>query len=49
MARPNPAAFIADLTIGIPDDEMRKRYRAGDYGKLRPDDIKGWRKLAGRA
>lgn len=41
--------FIADahnprLTLA----EIRTRYSAGDYGKVRPDFAKAWLALAGR-
>jgi hypothetical protein len=40
--------FIGDLHTGVSDEEMRNRYKRGDYGKMRPDYVEGWRKLAGR-
>jgi hypothetical protein len=40
--------FIADLAEGVSDAELRRRYRNGDYGKLRPDYVTGWRIMAGR-
>lgn len=43
------AHFIADahdsrLTL----DDIRERWRAGDYGKVRTDYAQGWLRLAGR-
>lgn len=46
--QPNAAAFLADLAMGVSDAEMRIRWKANEYGKLRTQDVKGWRKLAGR-
>lgn len=45
---PNNAAFLADLAENISTAEMRRRYGAGDYGKLRTDYVQAWIKLAGR-
>lgn len=40
--------FLADLHMDVPDAEMRRRYAAGEYGKMRPEFVQGWRRLAGR-
>jgi len=45
---PDNASFLADLAENISTDEMRKRYKAGHYGKLRTDYVQSWIKLAGR-
>jgi hypothetical protein len=42
------AQFLADLIHNVPDDEMRRKYQQGLYGKLRAEYVKGWRRLAGR-
>lgn len=42
------ANFIADLTLGETDAEMRRRYTQGHYGKLRADYAKDWREMVGR-
>lgn len=41
--------FIYDLHSGVSDEEMRTRWTAGEYGKLREQDVNGWRELAGRS
>lgn len=47
-----PGIFLADLALKVPDDEMRARWRQGQYGtgKMAPraDLVSQWRKLAGR-
>lgn len=40
--------FIGDLHTGVSDEEMRKRWAKGHYGKPRTDYVKAWRKEAGR-
>lgn len=40
--------FLADLAMGIPDPEMRERFKQGRYEPLHAPSVKGWRKLAGR-
>lgn len=43
------ALFIADTTDKrLSDDEIRNRWKRGDYGKIRPDYAKGWWNMAGR-
>jgi hypothetical protein len=42
------AHFLADLAEHVSDEEMRRKWVAGDYGKLREADVAGWRRLAGR-
>lgn len=42
------AHFIADAHSPLPLAEMRKRWAAGDYGKMRPDYAKAWLQLAGK-
>lgn len=42
------AHFLADLAAGVPDDEMRERWKRGEYGKPRNDYVAGWRDMAGR-
>ena len=42
------AHFIADAHSGLPLEEMRRKWREGDYGKMRPDYATGWLKLARR-
>lgn len=42
------AMFIADLTMGVPDEVMRAKYKAGEYPDLHLPSVKGWRRLAGR-
>lgn len=41
-------AYLGDLIKQVPDDEMRQRYRAGEYGNIRPEYAKGWRRVMGR-
>ncbi len=43
------AYFIADLAAGVPDEEMRSRFKAGRYPFLHIASVQGWRKLAGRS
>lgn len=44
--------FLGDLHTGVSDEQMRKRWGQGHYGGKgetpRPQDVKGWRALAGR-
>ena len=44
--------FIGDLANGESDETMRKRWKEKHYGEPgetpRPQDIEGWRKMAGR-
>jgi hypothetical protein len=42
------AHFLADLAEHVSDAEMRRKWVAGSYGALREQDVKGWRRLAGR-
>ena len=43
------AHFIADAhDARITLDEMRRKWAAGDYGKVRTDFATGWLALAGR-
>ena len=42
------AAYLVDLIKGVSDDEMRRRFKAGHYGKLRQDYAQMWRKQHGR-
>lgn len=42
------AHFLADLADHVSDAEMRERWKQGRYGQLRPQDVEGWRRLAGR-
>lgn len=41
-------AFLADLAMGVPDQTMRERFKAGEYAPLHTPSIPGWRNLAGR-
>ena len=43
------AHFIADAhNASLSLDDIRARWKAGDYGKVRPEFAQGWLRLAGR-
>lgn len=42
------AHLLADLAMGVPDGEMRERWKRGEYGKPRTEYVAGWRDMAGR-
>lgn len=42
------AKFLADLATGVSDDELRKRWKAGEYQGIGEQFVAGWRRLAGR-
>lgn len=43
------ARYLADLALGTPDADMRRKYREGFYPDLHLPSLPGWRKLAGRS
>ncbi len=42
------AMFLADLANNVSDDEMRRKFKAGEYPNLHRPSVPGWRNLAGR-
>ena len=42
------ARFLADLALGVSDDTLRAKIKAGDYPELHKPSIKGWRAMVGR-
>ena len=42
------ANFILDCHDMVSKDEMNRRHKAGEYGKLRQSDMVGWLTIAGR-
>ena len=42
------AMFLSDLAVGVPDQTMWERFKAGDYPDLHTPSLKAWRNLAGR-
>lgn len=48
LAGKGNALFLADLADGVPDAEMRARWKRGEYPDLHQPSIAGWRSLAGR-
>lgn len=53
-SRPTPkvgqgnAHFLADLAENVSDEEMRERYKRGDYPDLHRPSVQFWRAMAGR-
>ena len=47
--KPNNAHFIADAhNPSLSLDDIRARWKAGEYGKVRPEFATGWLTLAHR-
>jgi hypothetical protein len=42
------AMFLADLTEGVSDPDMRAKFKAGNYPDIHKPSIPGWRALSGR-
>lgn len=42
------AMFLCDLVMGVSDEEMRRKFKAGEYPDLHIPSVAGWRRLAGR-
>jgi len=42
------AMFLADLTEGVSDPDMRAKFKRGEYPDLHRPSITPWRTLAGR-
>lgn len=50
MTFPRNEAFIADTSDKkLSDAEIRRRFKAGEYGAINPAYAKGWWKMSGRA
>lgn len=41
--------FLADLAENVPDEVMRRKFKAGEYDGLNTTYAPMWRKLAGRS